>query len=80
MMSFILVLIEMSLGAFPEELISSMGGRNLTLIDTTDIEKSDLFPALIQKLKANGHDFYFVGPFEHEAVLRNLGIEEEVYA
>jgi hypothetical protein len=61
---------------FPEELIASMGGRTLTLIDTTDIEKSALLPALVQKLKANGHDFYFVGPFEYEEVLRNLGVEE----
>lgn len=61
---------------FPEELIASMGGRTLTLIDTTDLEKSALLLSLVQKLKANGHDFYFVGPFDHEEVLRDLGIEE----
>lgn len=62
--------------AFPDSLIQSMGGRTLTLVDTTDLEDSPLLPALVQKLKTNEHDFYFIGPQNLDESLRKLGVEE----
>lgn len=61
---------------FPDALIESMGGRSLTLVDTTDLQESALLPILVQKLKGNGHDFYFIGPVSNDEQLKQLGVEE----
>lgn len=62
---------------FPKALIDSMGGRTITLIDTTDLDEYDRLRTLVNKLKSEDVDYHLVGQEINRAELIKAGFDEK---